>query len=115
MPSAMARHSISRKRGMLQSAMAAFLLGVASAALPAQLACGSPTDETAQALDKLLENDPTCAAAHKRLNACAWGSTADDQFALIVIRKCEQTFLSSLSPQGKLRYIDEWQLCTYEY
>jgi uncharacterized protein YecT (DUF1311 family) len=100
---------------MMQSAALAFLLGAASVAAPAQMACGSPTDDTAPALDKLLTNDPTCAAAHARLNACAWGSTADVQFSMIVIRKCEQTFLSSLSPQEKSRYIEEMQLCTYEY
>jgi uncharacterized protein YecT (DUF1311 family) len=79
------------------------------------LACGSPTDETAQALDKLLTSDPTCAAAHARLKACAWGSSADQQFAAIVIGKCEQTFLSSLTPQEKSRYIDRLELCAYEY
>jgi uncharacterized protein len=95
--------------------MLAFLFIAASAAVPAQIACGSPTDETAAVLDKLLINDPTCAAAHARLQACAWGSTADDQFAAIVILKCEQTFFPSLSAQGKSRYIEERQLCAYEF
>jgi len=99
----------------MHSAVLAFLLGAASAVVPAQLACGSPTDDTAQALDKLLASDPTCAAAHTRLKACAWGSSADVQFAAIMIRKCEQTFLSSLSPQEKSRYTDRLELCTYEY
>jgi uncharacterized protein YecT (DUF1311 family) len=115
MPSPTARHSISQKRTIVLSAVLAFLLGAASAIAQTQVACGSPTDDTAQALDKLLADDPTCAAAHARLKACAWGSTADNQFAAIVILKCEQTFLPSLSTHGKSRYIEERQLCAYEF
>jgi uncharacterized protein YecT (DUF1311 family) len=115
MPSPEIRPSIFRKHAIVQSAVLVFLLAAANVAAPAQIACGSPTDDTAPALDKLLANDPTCAKAHARLMACAWGSSADDQFAAIVIRKCEQTFLSSLSPQEKSRCSDERQLCTYEY
>jgi len=48
-----------------------------------QTVCGSPSDKAAQALDKLLVNDPTCAAAQARLDACMWGSSADVQFALL--------------------------------
>jgi uncharacterized protein YecT (DUF1311 family) len=115
MPSATAQSSIFLKRTIMRSAMLTFLLSAASALAQTQLACGSPTDETAPALDKLLTSDPSCAKANARLKACAFGSMADDQFAAIVIQKCEQTFLSSLSPQEKSRYVDERQLCTYEY
>jgi len=111
----MARPSISRKRAIVQSIALVFLLFAASASAPAQMACGSLTDDSAPALDSLLTNDPTCAAAHARLKACAWGSSADRQFADIVEGKCEQTFLSSLSPHGKSRYFDAIKLCTYEY
>ena len=115
MPSAMARLSISRKRAILQSAVLVFLLGTVSVAAQEQLACGSPTDDTAQALDKLLTGDSTCAKAYARLIACRWGSSADVQFAAIVIKKCAQTFLPRLSPQEKSRFNDEMDLCNYEY
>jgi uncharacterized protein YecT (DUF1311 family) len=115
MPSPTARSSVSRKRAIVRSVALPLLLSAASVFAQTQLACGSPTDETAAALDKLLTSDPSCAKANARLKACAFGSMADDQFAVIVIKKCEQTFLSSLSPQEKSRYVDERQLCTYEY
>jgi len=115
MPCAMARHLTFGKRAIARAAVLVFLLGAASVAAQERLACGSATDDTAQALDKLLTNDPTCAAAHKRLLACMWGSSADVQFASIVIKKCLQTFLPKFSPEEKSRFYEEIQICNYQY
>ena len=111
MPSSMARPSISRKRAIVQSIALVFLLFAASASAPAQMACGSLTDDSAPALDSLLTNDPTCAAAHARLKACAWGSSADDQFAAIVIKKCEGDFLASLGARARRGYARKVGAC----
>jgi uncharacterized protein len=72
-------------------------------------------DEAADGLVKALTRAESCSAAAAKLHACAWGSSADTEFASIVIAKCEKTFFNKLSPAGKQRYEEEMQLCAYEY
>lgn len=84
--------------------------------LPAigQESCPSGED----AGDKLameLSKATTCQASAAELQNCAWGSSADSQFAPIVIEKCEKTFLPNLSKQAQDRYMEEMQLCAYRF
>ncbi len=99
----------------LRTSALIFLLATASVAMSAETNCGSSSTDSAEALDKLLTADRTCAAAYARLAACEWGSSADARFAAIVIKKCVQTFLPKFSPQEKARFNEEMYLCNYEY
>ncbi len=47
---------------------------------------------------------PTCDAAMQLLMACQMGSSADVAVSLIVIKKCEGDFLSSLSDRARRGY-----------
>jgi hypothetical protein len=93
----------------------AFILMCASIPACAQDACQYGSEEAADASAKALEQAKTCDAAASRMRNCAWGSSVDAQLAMIVVGKCEKTFLEKLSPAGKKRYQDEMQLCSYEY
>jgi uncharacterized protein len=81
----------------------------------AQDACQFGSEEAANSLAKALTQAKSCEAAVKKLNDCRWGSSADTQFAPIVIEKCEKTFLNKLSPTAEKHYADEMQLCAYQY
>jgi uncharacterized protein len=81
----------------------------------AQDACQFGSEEAANSLVKALTQAKSCEAAVKKLNDCRWGSSADTQFAPIVIEKCEKTFLNKLSPTAEKHYADEMQLCAYQY
>ena len=77
-----------------------WLLG--SAAAPA-LAMDCPVS----GFDKVGERvtgAPSCDAAMQLLMACQMGSSADVAVSLIVIKKCEGDFLSSLSEQARRSY-----------
>jgi uncharacterized protein len=87
----------------------------AQTAAPAEDACSFDSGDSAESLAKALANAKSCAAAAAKFNDCRWGSSADTQFAPIVIGKCEQTFFRKLSSAGKTRYATEMQLCAYEY
>jgi uncharacterized protein len=77
--------------------------------------CQFGSEEAANSLVKALTGAKSCEAAVKKLHDCAWGSSADTQFAPIVIAKCEKTFLDKLSPTAEKHYADEMQLCAYRY
>jgi len=72
-------------------------------------------EDTADTLIKALNADNSCSSAADRLEKCRWGSSADTEFAPIVVSKCEATFLNKLTYVGTARYEDEMQLCAYEY
>jgi uncharacterized protein len=73
------------------------------------------SEDTADGLIKALTRAKSCSAAAAKLHDCEWGSSADTEFAPIVITKCEKTFYDKLSPAGKYIYGEEMQLCSYEY
>ncbi len=81
----------------------------------AQDTCKFGSEEAASSLVKALTQAKSCEAAVKKLEDCRWGSSADTQFAPIVIEKCEKTFLNKLSPTAEKHYADEMQLCAYQY
>ncbi len=81
----------------------------------AQEPCQFASDDAFDQLANSLSHAKSCDEAAKKMWDCAWGSSADTQFAPIVIGKCEKTFFDKLSPTAKKRYEDEMQLCAYEY
>ena len=87
----------------------------AMVATSAQDACPFGTSEPFDGLVKALNEAKSCKVAAAKLNACAWGSSADIQFGNIVTGKCEQEFYTQLSPAGKRNYGDQMQMCAYEY
>lgn len=91
------------------------LPAIACASGQAQDECHYGSEAAFDSLVSALRHAPTCKAAAAKLHACEWGSSADTQFAPIVIAKCEKTFFDGLSAAGKKRYADEMQMCAYEY
>lgn len=87
-----------------------------SACALAQDACpyGFGGEKAFDALTKGLSNAKSCHEAVKTLDECMWGSSADTQFAAIVVEKCEKTFFPKLSKAAKANYEEEMQLCVYE-
>lgn len=83
--------------------------------IKAQDECHFGSEEAFDALVKTLTVAPSCKVAVKKLHDCEWGSSADTQFAPIVIEKCEKDFLAKLPSTAKDRYYTEMQLCAYEY
>ena len=58
---------------------------------------------------------PTCEAAHKLHDACAWGSSGDVRLSGAVIEKCEALFLDHLTPAQKTNYQARQQRCSDKY
>lgn len=82
---------------------------------PKDTACHFGSPEAAESLIKTLSSEKSCKVAAAKLHDCEWGSSADTQFAPIVVQKCEAAFYKQLSPAGKENYAQEMQLCAYEY
>jgi hypothetical protein len=72
-------------------------------------------DNAGEALADELSHAKSCSVAADKLNDCRWGSSADANFAPIVVHTCEKEFLRKLSGQAKSNYTEELQLCAYEY
>ncbi|HEX3968132.1 MAG TPA: lysozyme inhibitor LprI family protein [Edaphobacter sp.] len=89
------------------------LLLVPSCIGHAQEACTFGGDKAFEAQVKAISEASSCGTAVKRLDDCAWGSSADTQFAPIAIKKCEKEFLTKLPTPAKDRYMEEMQLCAY--
>jgi uncharacterized protein len=102
---------------ILQLAALAICTMLFSASALAQDACpyGFGGEKAFDALAKGLSNAKSCHEAVKTLDECMWGSSADTQFAAIVVEKCEKTFFPKLSKAAKANYEEEMQLCAYEY
>lgn len=81
----------------------------------AQDKCSFGGDDSAENFVKALDSAASCTAANKTLHRCAWGSSADTQFAPVVIAKCEKTFFGKLSGGEKTNYAEQMQLCAYEF
>jgi uncharacterized protein len=75
--------------------------------------CGFGGGENFANTVHLLETAPSCKQANTILHNCAWGSSADTQFAPIAVTKCEKDFLAKLPKPAEDRYIEEMQLCAY--
>ncbi len=88
-----------------------------SASVLAQDACpfGFGGEKAFGALAKALSSAKSCHEAVKTLDECEWGSSADTQFAAIVVERCEKAFFPKLSKAAKANYAEQMQLCAYEY
>jgi hypothetical protein len=94
---------------MLWVASAIFLL-----AAPAQGA-DCPVARSGDTIADALEKAPTCAAALKLFEACAYGASIDSMFGGIVTTKCEADFMTKLSSAQRKTYNREKDVCTSKY
>ena len=60
---------------------------------------------------RALQSAPDCKESLRLLEACAWGNGRDAEFAHVVVRRCERTFLDALSPAERQAYEAEKQAC----
>ena len=100
---------------MFQQKRLIIVLFLAAATACAQAPCRWGSPEAADALEKALHDQKTCRSATELMEKCMGGSSADSEFAPIVIEKCEGDFLKKLSPAGMDNYTTQMQLCAYEF
>ena len=91
-------------------ALAAVLL----LAAPAN-AADCPVERSGDAITDALEKAPTCSAAQKIFEACAYVASIDGAFGGIVTEKCEKDFLTKLSAAQRKTYDREKDACTQKY
>lgn len=72
-------------------------------------------EKNAAATEHTLRTSPSCSAAYAYLSKCAWGSSADVNFAEIVRSRCEKDFIQKLSASQKKVYADKSSLCADEF
>src|SRR5215471_9148629 len=77
--------------------------------------CPSGRPEAFAAVTKILANAPSCAAGAAKFYQCSWGSSADTEFASVVVKKWENSFIGQASAAGRKRYREEMELCSYRY
>jgi uncharacterized protein YecT (DUF1311 family) len=77
--------------------------------------CSFGGDKAFEATRKLLFNAATCAAASHILEKCMWGSSADNEFSFIVVKKCEASFREKLTATQENRYKEKMRLCDDKY
>jgi hypothetical protein len=80
-------------------------------ALAASIDC--PTDHAN--LEKLVADASSCDASMRLLLACQLGSSGDVAPAMIVIKKCEDDFLPSLSKRARQTYERKAGACGGEF
>lgn len=80
---------------------------------PPDLASLNPCPKGGEALAEKLHTEKTCESAAKLLDECRWGSSADTDFAPIVISKCEKRFVHKMSHTALDHYGREMQICGY--
>jgi uncharacterized protein len=100
---------------MIIRGLAIFLLLIASNIAALAQECQFFGEAAFDGMVKALSEAKSCRAAVAKMHECAWGSSADAQFAPIAIAKCEKTFYLKLPDAAKKHYADEMQLCAYEY
>ena len=92
----------------------ALLLANAPSAI-AQHDCEFGGEEAGEKLDRALELAKSCKEAAALFNDCRWGSSADSGFGATTVQRCEKDFYSKLSAKQQNNYIEEMQLCAYEF
>lgn len=100
-----------------QTVTTALLVVLLSACLSPQEPCkfGYGSEKASDQLEAALKRAPTCDKAADILSKCVSGSSADLEFASIVIEKCERSLLPKLTAAGNARYKRERELCAYEF
>jgi hypothetical protein len=90
------------------------LAGMIFLAVPLS-AADCPVERSGEAISEALEKAPSCDAALKLFEACAYGASIDVQFGATVTEKCEATFLPKLSTTRRKTYDREQEACTRKY
>jgi hypothetical protein len=83
-------------------------------AAPAQ-AADCPVERSGDTISDAIEKAPTCDAAQKIFEACAYVASIDTQFGAIVTEKCEKDFLTKLSPAQSKTYQSRKDACAKKY
>ena len=89
--------------------VAAFLLSA-----PVQ-AADCPVERSGETISDAIEKAPTCDAAQKVFEACAYVASIDTQFGAIVTEKCEKDFLAKLSAAQNKTYQGRKDACAKKY
>jgi len=100
---------------MFKRFLGILILVYVAASIQAQNDCQFFSERAGNDLIRALTDEPSCFKAAELLHECRWGSSADAQFAPIVIDKCEKTFVPKLTRTERLRYREERGLCAYEF
>jgi hypothetical protein len=90
-----------------------FIFLMWSGAIPA-LAMECPTSDYAQ-VEKRVADAPSCDASMQLLLACQLGSSGDVGLSLIVIKRCENDFLASLSHSARRSYERKLGACAAKF
>ncbi len=84
-----------------------------SGLMPA-LAMECPTSDHAQ-VEKRVADAPSCDTSMQLLLACQLGSSGDVGLSLVVIKKCENDFLASLSASARRNYQRKVASCAAKF
>jgi hypothetical protein len=68
-----------------------------------------------EAIEKVIQDAPTCQASYDIMDACLFGATGDVPLAIAVIRKCERAFLTRLSRSETHLYQRKRERCRAKY
>lgn len=78
-------------------------------------AADCPVARSGDTIADALEKAPSCAAAQKLFEACAYVASIDSMFGGIVTEKCEKDFLGKLSATQRKTYDRGKVACTRKY
>jgi hypothetical protein len=78
-------------------------------------AADCPVERSGDAISGAIEKAPSCDAAMKVFEACAYVANIDVQFGATVREKCEAGFLSKLSAARRKTYNREHEACERKY
>lgn len=95
--------------------LAAILIFLGLSAKAFSQKCDYGGEKAFQATRQLLLNATSCRAASRIMDKCAWGSSADQEFSSIAVKKCEADFLPKLTPAMKELYTEKMMLCDQRY
>lgn len=82
---------------------------------PPLTAADCPVERNGDAISAALEKAPTCAAAQKLFEDCAYVASIDSMFGGIVTEKCEKDFLTKLSATQRKSYNGQKVACSRKY
>jgi len=90
------------------------ILGLLLLVAPVE-AADCPVERSGDNISDAIEKAPTCAAAQKVFEACAYVASIDSMFGGLVTEKCEKDFRTKLSAAQHKTYDREKDACTRKY
>jgi hypothetical protein len=78
-------------------------------------AADCPVARSGDAISDTLEKAPSCDAAQKLFEACAYVASIDSMFGSIVTGKCENDFLAKLNASQRKTYDRQKDACSRKY